>query len=277
MSNLWSVRCGTVPYEAAREAQGLLRVARLSGVIPDVILALEHPPVLTLGRRSDPSEIPMGADWYRMQGIEVQETDRGGRVTYHGPGQLVAYPIVDLREPLGDASAQWGPDVAMRVDVVAYVRRLEQVIIESLGVHGVGAGTVEGLTGVWTAASEAPAENATAQSVASAVLEGELRKIASIGVHVQKGVTTHGLAVNVCNDLQPFEWVVPCGIEGCRMTSLSRELAETVNVAAFASTLLERFADVEGRDAVALTPAEVADRVAGTQALAGGAASGALP
>src|SRR5213596_2840973 len=129
----------------------------------------------------------MGEDWYRMQGIEVLDTDRGGRVTYHGPGQLVGYPIVSLR-PYGD-------------DVHEYVRRLERVVIDSLAAVGIEAGPVEGLTGVWTNG----------------------RKIASIGVHVSRGVTTHGFAVNVNNDLQPFEWIVPCGLEGVRMTSVIAE------------------------------------------------------
>ena len=124
------------------------------------------------------------------------DTDRGGLVTYHGPGQLVAYPIVDLA-PLGD-------------DVHEYVRGLERVMIGSLAEHGVGAQTIEGLTGVWTEGRRRRPGPST----------GAARKIGSIGVHVSRGVTTHGLAVNVDNDLQPFEWVVPCGIEGVAMTSI---------------------------------------------------------
>ena len=125
----------------------------------------------------------MGEDWYRMQGIEVCETDRGGRVTYHGPGQLVGYPIVSLK-PYGD-------------NVHEYVRGLERLMIESLAAYGVEAEVIDGLTGVW---------------VGGRPPEG--RKIGSIGVHVNRGVTTHGFAINVNNDLQPFEWIVPCGIEG---------------------------------------------------------------
>ena len=120
------VRCGIVPYEEAREAQLRLQDARQRDEVPDVLLLLEHPPVYTRGRRSTPEELPMGAEWYERQGIEVRDTDRGGRVTYHGPGQLVAYPIVSLR-PYGD-------------DVHEYVRRLERVMIEALGEHGVEAG-----------------------------------------------------------------------------------------------------------------------------------------
>ena len=151
------------------------------------MLVLEHPPVYTRGRRSGPGELPMGEDWYRAQGIDIVDVDRGGKVTYHGPGQLVGYPIVAVD------------------DVVEYVRTLERGIVSALALEGVAARArdAEGpdYTGVWV---------------------GE-RKIASIGVHVARGVTTHGWAVNVENDLQPFSWVVPCGLEGVQMTSLIRE------------------------------------------------------
>jgi len=217
------VRCGLVPYEEAEVAQRWLRDARQDEAIPDTLLLLEHPPVYTRGRRSDEAELPMAREWYEMQGIEVRDTDRGGRVTYHGPGQLVAYPIVDLK-PYDD-------------DVHEYVRRLEQVAIGSLAEHGVAATTIEGLTGVWTE-GEAPG---------SAAGPREARKIGSIGVHVSRGVTTHGLAVNVSNDLQPFEWVVPCGIEGCQVTSLSRELGSEQDVDGFADTIAAKFAEVYER------------------------------
>jgi lipoyl(octanoyl) transferase len=225
------VRCGLVPYEEGRAAQRWLEGARQEGEVADVLLLLEHPPVYTRGRRSSEEELPMRAEWYEMQGIEVRETDRGGRVTYHGPGQLVAYPIVSLK-PYED-------------DVHEYVRRLERVAISSLAAHGVAAGTIEGLTGVWTE-GEAPGPEAGA---------GAARKIGSIGVHVSRGVTTHGMAVNVNNDLQPFEWVVPCGIENCHVTSLSRELGAEQDLAAFADTVAARYAEVFARRAVETEPA----------------------
>src|SRR5829696_1847106 len=181
------ISCGLLPYEEGLALQRRVEAARQAGAVADVLLLLEHHPVYTRGRRSTAEELPMGVDWYEMQGIEVLDTDRGGRVTYHGPGQLVAYPIVSLK-PYGD-------------DVHEYVRRLERVAIGALAEHGVKARTIEGLTGIWV---------------------GE-RKIGSIGVHVSRGVTTHGFAINVENDLQPFEWVVPCGLDGVRMTSLLRE------------------------------------------------------
>src|SRR6478735_4761009 len=213
------VRCGLVPYEEARELQRQLEARRQRGEVPDVLLLLEHPPVYTRGRRSQPEELPMGAEWYEAQGIEVRDTDRGGLVTYHGPGQLVAYPIVHL--------GAYGDDVHM------YVRGLERTMIESLAEHGVTARTIEGLTGVWV---DRRAENTPIWSEIGPSTEGA-RKIGSIGLHVSRGVTTHGLAVNVNNDLQPFEWVVPCGIEGVAMTSLSRELGAEQDLDAFAATL----------------------------------------
>ncbi len=227
------VRCGLVAYDEALVAQRWLRDAREDGSIPDVLLLLEHPPTYTRGRRSTPEELPMAAEWYEMQGIAVHDTDRGGRVTYHGPGQLVAYPIVDLG--------------AYSDDVHEYVRRLEQVAISALGEHGVGAQTIDGLTGVWTE-GEPPASGAGAN---------EARKIGSIGVHVSRGVTTHGLSVNVSNDLQPFEWIVPCGIEGCQVSSLSRELGAEQELAPFADTVAERYAAVYEREPTEASPAEL--------------------
>jgi lipoyl(octanoyl) transferase len=240
------IRCGTVPYEEAGVAQRWLRNARQEQAIPDVLLLLEHPPVYSRGRRSTAEELPMATEWYEMQGIEVRDTDRGGRVTYHGPGQLVAYPIVDLG-PYGD-------------DVHEYVRRLEQVAIAAIAEHGVNATTIEGLTGVWTD-GEPPTARRRASNVqitdVSGPSAGEARKIGSIGVHVSRGVTTHGLAINVNNDLQPFEWIVPCGIEGCQVTSLSRELGEEQGLDAFAGTVAERFAEVYERTPTTASPADL--------------------
>jgi lipoyl(octanoyl) transferase len=226
------VRCGLVPYAEALVAQRWLASARQEGEAPDVLLLLEHLPVYTRGRRASDDELPMQREWYEMQGIEVHDTDRGGRVTYHGPGQLVAYPIVSLK-PYGD-------------DVHEYVRRLERVAIEALAEHGVAAGTIEGLTGVWTEGE--PPGPAVAPGTSA-------RKIGSIGVHVTRGVTTHGLAVNVNNDLQPFEWIVPCGIDNCRVTSLGRELGAEQDLEAFTDTVAARYGEVFERTPVATEPA----------------------
>jgi lipoyl(octanoyl) transferase len=184
---LWVCHLGTLEYREGLALQERVRAARQQDLVPDVMLLLEHWPVYTRGRRSAPGELPMGEDWYCAQGIEIVDTDRGGRVTYHGPGQLVGYPIVRID------------------DVVEYVRTLERALVAGLAEEGVAsrARFDDGpdYTGVWV----------------------EDRKIASIGVHVARGVTTHGFAVNVENDLQPFSWIIPCGLDGVRMTSLIKE------------------------------------------------------
>jgi lipoyl(octanoyl) transferase len=238
VDEVWTVRAGRVPYEEARAAQKRIEAARQAGEVPDLLLLLEHPPVYTKGRRSTPDELPMGEDWYRMQGIEITDTDRGGRVTYHGPGQLVGYPIVSLRL-YGD-------------DVHEYIRRMEKVIIAALTDWHVEAELIDGLTGVWTP---------------------ERRKVASIGIHVNRGTTTHGFAINVNNDLQPFEWIVPCGIEACRMTSVSRELGAEQDLDAFATTIRDRFGEVYERAPIEVGAEELPERLWGIDVLAGTAAA----
>jgi len=211
MDELWVVNLGTVEYREAYAIQERMRDARQAGEVPDVLLLLEHPPVYTRGRRTGPGELPMGEEWYRAQGIDIVDADRGGKVTYHGPGQLVGYPIMRAS------------------DVPEFVHTMEGALIASLGDEGVEARTRpdEGAayTGVWAG-------------------EG---KIASIGIHVARGVTTHGFAVNVQNDLQPFEWVVPCGLQGVRMTSLLRETGRTGELLpCFRKRVAWRFAQAHG-------------------------------
>ena len=210
MDDLLVCHLGTVEYRAATELQEQLRERRQRDEIGDVLLLLEHPPVYTRGRRTQDGELPMGEAWYATQGIDVVETPRGGRVTYHGPGQLVGYAI-------------------MRADdVVEHVRSMERSIVTALGEQGIDAhARVDDgpdFTGVWV---------------------GE-RKIASIGVHLSKGVTAHGFAVNVDNDLQPFEWIVPCGLHA-QMTSVCRELGEAPNLPCFRKRMAYAFTQQHGR------------------------------
>jgi lipoyl(octanoyl) transferase len=185
---LWVCHVGLVPYSDGLAVQKTVRARRQAGEIPDTLLLLEHPPVYTRGRRAGVDELPFGEDFYRAKGIEVSDTDRGGRITYHGPGQLLAYPIMAI------------------TDVVAYVRTMERAIVAALGEMDVDAHArpEDGpdYTGVWV----------------------QERKIASIGVHVARGVTTHGFALNASNDLEPFSWVIACGLPDVQMTSLAREL-----------------------------------------------------
>jgi lipoyl(octanoyl) transferase len=184
---------GVVPYQEAWDVQRALAGAVSQGAIPDVAIFLEHPPVVTLGRRTDTGElhVPDEAD------VEVVETDRGGKSTYHGPGQLLCYPIFDLK--------RHGKDVKK------YVRDLEESLISTLEPLGLKATRIDGLTGVW--------------------LERPPRKIASIGVHISRWVTTHGYALNVDLDAAPFtEWITACGLEDASFTTIARELDRPVTV-----------------------------------------------
>jgi lipoyl(octanoyl) transferase len=214
---LWVAHLGRVAYREGVSIQERVRERRQAGEVPDSLVLLEHPPVYTKGRRTERADLPMGEDWYRLQGIEVEESDRGGRVTYHGPGQLVGYPIMEVR------------------DVPAYVRTMESAIVAALADEGIAAEVREGLTGVWT---------------------GE-RKIGSIGVHVSRGVTTHGFAINVDNDLQPFEWIVPCGIEHVLMTSVCRETGRGDHLDCFRKRMAYRFAEAFGRRQRLVSPARL--------------------
>jgi lipoyl(octanoyl) transferase len=207
VAELWVAQLGTVPYRDGVALQETLRERRQAGAIPDLLLVLEHPPVYTQGRRTEPGDLPMGEDWYRAQGIDVADTDRGGRVTYHGPGQLVAYPIMAVER------------------VADFVHTMERAIVAALADEGVDAeARATPFTGVWAGDS----------------------KIASIGVRVSGGVSTHGLAVNVDNDLRPFEWIVPCGIDRVRVTSVSKETGRGRSLPCFRKRMTWRFAEAFG-------------------------------
>jgi lipoyl(octanoyl) transferase len=200
---------GRVPYREAWDLQRSLAGAVSQGAIPDTVVFLEHPPVVTLGRRTDEQElhVPDDAD------IDVVETNRGGKSTYHGPGQLVCYPILDLR--------RHGKDVKR------YVRNLEEALIRTLDPLDIAATRIDGLTGVW--------------------LQRPPRKIASIGVHISRWVTTHGYALNVDLDPAPFtEWITACGLEDAAFTTIARELGRPVSVGEVRPTAREALADVFG-------------------------------
>ncbi|HWX44663.1 MAG TPA: lipoyl(octanoyl) transferase LipB [Solirubrobacteraceae bacterium] len=187
-NDIWVCHLGTIPYRDALAMQLDIAARRHGGELPDTLLLLEHPPVYTRGRRSQPGELTLGEEFYRARGIEVVPTDRGGRVTYHGPGQLVGYPIMGT------------------TDVVAHLRTIEDAIVAALAEEGIAAHSRPhygpNYTGVWV----------------------QEHKIASLGVHVSRGVSTHGFAVNIENDLEPFGWVVACGLPDVEMTSIAAEL-----------------------------------------------------
>lgn len=189
---------GLVPYGEAFELQRSLAGAVSQGAIPETVVFLEHPPVVTIGRRTETGRelhIPEGTE------VEIAETDRGGKSTFHGPGQLVCYPILDLHDH--------------GKDVKRYVRDLEEALLRTLAAFGLQAVRYEGLTGVWM-----PPENGQGP-----------RKIASIGVHVSRWITTHGYALNVDLDPAPFtEWITACGLEDAAFTTMARELERPVPV-----------------------------------------------
>jgi len=187
------IQLGLVPYQEAWELQRSISTEVAEGSRPDTVLLLEHPPVITLGRRTEPEElhIPPGAD------VAIVETDRGGKSTYHGPGQLVCYPIFDLK--------RHGQDVKR------YCRDLEEALLRTLAAFDLDATRIEGLTGIW--------------------LESPPRKIASIGIHISKWISTHGYALNVDLDPAPFtDWITACGLEEAQFTTIARELGRPVAV-----------------------------------------------
>jgi lipoyl(octanoyl) transferase len=191
---------GRVPYADGLAIQQQVIAARKLNLIADTLLLLEHPPVLTLGRNSSRANVLASDEFLQQRGIELHEINRGGDVTYHGPGQLVGYPIIDLR---GDLPGKKGPHLGP----VDFVRMLEEVLIRTCGDFGVMAQRISKRTGVWTLAGGSIEE----------------KKIAAIGVHVSQGVTSHGFALNVTTDLRDFEWIVPCGITDRQVTSLELE------------------------------------------------------
>jgi lipoyl(octanoyl) transferase len=204
---LWVCHLGRVEYREAAALQERLRERVIAGELPDLMLLLEHPPVYTIGRRSDEGDLPFGEAFYRDRGIDIVRTPRGGQLTYHGPGQLVGYPIMHV------------------ANVPEYILTMERSIVTALADAGVEAATRLGHkhVGVWA---------------------GE-RKIASVGVHISHGVSSHGFAVNVDNDLDPFSWVVACGLPEVQMTSMQAEGA-TESIACFRKRMGHRFSEAFG-------------------------------
>ncbi|MCC7499558.1 MAG: lipoyl(octanoyl) transferase LipB [Bryobacterales bacterium] len=201
---------GRMGYSQAFELQRKLVDERKRGLIPDQFLIVEHPHVITMGRNGHEENVLAGGPILERAGIEFHQTDRGGDVTYHGPGQIVGYPILDLKD--------W------RRDVVAYVRGVEQAIIGALGDFGIVAGRVEGATGVWTDGA----------------------KIAAIGIHISRWVTSHGFALNVDTDLSYFQYIVPCGLT--KPVTSVRELGNEATRAQVTARLIEHFARVFDRE-----------------------------
>jgi len=222
MRELWTCHLGTVEYREAAELQESLRERVIAGELPDLLLLLEHPAVYTLGRRSEPGDLPFGEDFWRARGIDVVPTPRGGKLTYHGPGQLVGYPIMHA------------PDIR------AFIRTMEQAIVTALAEEGIESRGRDhegaAYTGVWV---------------------GD-RKIASIGVHVSRGVSAHGFAINVDNDVEPFHQVTACGLPGVRMTSVALETGRAPTVPCMRKRVAHAYARAHGMRQRIVTPRRLA-------------------
>ncbi|MFZ0961933.1 MAG: lipoyl(octanoyl) transferase LipB [Terriglobia bacterium] len=199
---------GLVDYAAALELQKERVAQRKAGTIPDTLILLQHPHVYTLGRNAREENVLVSAEWLASRGAQVFHTDRGGDVTYHGPGQLVGYPIIDLTQH--------------RRDISSYMRSLEEVFIRTAHDYSIEAGRAEGAAGVWVGND----------------------KLTAMGVHISRWVTSHGFAMNVNTDLRYFEWIVPCGLQGKGVTSLAKLLGRTVDMEEVTERVVEHFCAV---------------------------------
>jgi lipoyl(octanoyl) transferase len=209
LNEMWVVQLGRMGYEECLELQREVAKQRITGAIPqDVLLLVEHPPVVTLGRASKEKNLISSPDFLRSRGVELFEVERGGDVTFHGPGQLVGYPIFDLKRHKQDL--HW------------YLRSVEEAIIRIIGEYGIPGERSTGYTGVWTRG----------------------RKIASIGVHARDWVTWHGFALNVTTDLSYFDLIVPCGIVGVEMTSIARETSASPGLEEVSAFAAKHFGEV---------------------------------
>jgi lipoyl(octanoyl) transferase len=243
------VYLGRIGYAEALELQREMVELRHQGRIENTLLLLEHPPVLTLGRNSNRSNILATDAMLERKGVTVHEINRGGDVTYHGPGQLVGYPIFDLRSLTNASGGRLGP--------VDYVRRVEEVMIRLSAGYGVLTGRVAGRTGVWVGVSSAED---------GAKASGREKKIGAIGVHVSRGITSHGLAYNLTTDLRDFQWIVPCGIADREVTSLELEIADPAQLPSLpqlADAAARCFGQVFGQQVLAVENLEALRKAAG--------------
>lgn len=242
-----ALELGTVDYSTGLRLQEKLVGLRKDGRIGDALLVLEHTPVITLGRNAKSSNVIASPEMLVRRGVEVFECDRGGDVTFHGPGQLVAYPIFDLRGFPSETVSR------KSLGAVDYVRRLEEVLIRTCADFGIPAKRISGMTGVWTASDAAAgiAESSTQPDGrggpsphASTPSEHPEAKIAALGVHISRGVTSHGLALNVNTDLSFFNLIVPCGITSKPVTSMHKELGRVISMQEVAHALSRNFGTV---------------------------------
>jgi lipoyl(octanoyl) transferase len=245
---------GRVGYDEGLRLQAEMAELRLQGRVENVLLLLEHPPVLTLGRNANRANILASDELLASRGVTLHEINRGGDVTYHGPGQLVGYPIFDLRSLRNPKGGRLGP--------VDFVRLMEEALIRVCGVYGVPAGRICGLTGVWCGVSTAGTSPLGESCGRTAPLAG--RKIGAIGIHVSRGITSHGFAFNVTTDLRDFALINPCGITDRLVSSLKNEILARED----SLPLENRKDEVPGLEAVAHQAARQFGLVFGEQVLA---------
>ena len=232
MKSCTTIDLGTIAYGEAAALQQRLVAARKTGAAPDLLLFCEHPHVITLGRNGKREHLRVSEDLLRQKHVELHHSNRGGDITYHGPGQIVAYPILDLN--------------GIRRDVVWYVRQLEECMIRATSTFGIRAFRVAGRTGVWV-------RGAGSGDDVSAVPE----KLAAIGVHISRWVTSHGFAYNVSTDLRFFDLITPCGIPDCRATSLEKLLGVSISRSDVVARLRAAFSEVFGFELRPADPAEL--------------------
>ncbi len=232
MVPVWLIEFDTIPYGEALTLQRRIVAARKRGTLNDLLLLLEHPPVFTLGRNAHETNILASPEFLQQLGVEVYRVERGGDVTYHGPKQLVGYPILDLRH--------------FRQDVGWFVRSMEEMLIRSLGDFGIRGRRVEKLVGVWV--DLPPSDGVPPQSEA---------KIAQIGARIEEWITYHGFALNVDPNMQHFDLIVPCGITDKAVTSMARLLQQPIDMRAVRERVAARFSEVFGAELMRMTPAEL--------------------
>jgi lipoyl(octanoyl) transferase len=227
MKECWVVQLGLTGYQAAYELQRRMVAARKAGGVPDVLLLCEHPHVITLGRNGKPEHLRASDHLLKQMNVEFHPTDRGGDITYHGPGQLVGYPILDLSE--------------IRRDVAWYVRGLEEAMIRATAEFGIASKRIPGLTGVWVDQTHAAPEGS-----GSPAAHPMPEKLGAIGVHLSRWVTSHGFAYNISTDLRYFDLIVPCGIPDKRTTSLERLLGRGIRREEVEPRIVRHFGEVLG-------------------------------
>jgi len=257
-----SLYLGRVPYDEALRLQQELVELRHQGRIANVLLLLEHPPVLTLGRNASRANVLASDSLLAARGVTLHEINRGGDVTYHGPGQLVGYPIFDLRTLRNRNGGRLGP--------VDFVRQIEEALIGLCGEFGMSAGRIAGLTGVWCPAGGRPLDEGGAAANALRPNAPE-RKIGAIGIHVSRGITSHGFAFNVTTDLRDFTLIHPCGITDRPVTSLEREVEHPSGLPS-----LEKMADLAARH-FGMVFGETVESLASPEALRAQAAKAGPP